>query len=58
MHILELLGQYKGMSSPDQEMVDDFKKKYPKELDVMSIANFFDVKDLYSLYLESGGKCK
>lgn len=56
MGILELLEQYKGMSSPDQKIVVDFKQKYPKQLDVKSIADFLDVKDLYSQYLESGGK--
>lgn len=55
VRILELLEKYNGMPSHDTEIVNEFRKCYPKNLSVKLIHNFLDVKDIYSQYLESGG---
>ena len=43
------------MPKHDKEVVEEFKKNYPEELNIKLIHSFLDVKDIYSQYLESGG---
>ena len=55
LQILELLEKHNGMPRHDKEIVNEFRKCYPEELNIKLIHSFLDVKDIYSLYLESGG---
>ncbi|MEY8265146.1 hypothetical protein AALA79_02015 [Lachnospiraceae bacterium 64-25] len=55
VRILELLVKHNGMPGHDKEIVSEFKRCYPEELNVKLIHSFLDVKDIYSTYLESGG---
>ncbi|MCR2050649.1 hypothetical protein NSB25_25790 [Acetatifactor muris] len=54
--ILDLLEKHNGMPKHDKDVVYEFKDKYPSNLNTKLISNFLDVKDIYSQYLESGGK--
>lgn len=55
VRILDLLEKHNGMPNHDKEIVIEFKKCYPKELNTKLIHSFLDVRDIYSIYLESGG---
>lgn len=55
VRILKLLEKHNGMPKHDKEVVEEFKKNYPEELNIKLIHSFLDVKDIYSQYLESGG---
>ena len=54
--IIKLLMKFKGMAGHDKETVEEFKAKYPDQLNVKLLNDFLDVKDLYKEYLESGGE--
>lgn len=56
INILNLFDKYNGLPSHDDEIIKDFKSKYPKDLTVKSIKAFEDVKIIYSDFLESGGE--
>lgn len=53
--VLELLIKRGGLPEHDKEIVVEFKEKYPEKLTVALILEFYDVKDIYKRYLESGG---
>lgn len=55
IRILTLLIKYGGLPEHDREVVETFERNYPKSLTTKMIAEFNDVRDIYSEYLESGG---
>ncbi|MBD5395897.1 MAG: hypothetical protein HDR71_16920 [Lachnospiraceae bacterium] len=56
VQILNLLEKHNGMPDHDKEVIVSFKECYPGSLTVKLLHSFLDVKDIYSQYLESGGK--
>lgn len=53
---LELLLKFGGLPRHDEEIANNFKEAYPKDLTLAKIAEFEDMKMIYKKQLESGGE--
>lgn len=56
LRTLELLKKYEYMPDHDIEVIKEFEEHFPKKLTTPILSRYLDVADIYSQYLESGGK--